>query len=147
MSLSNCDNASTIFWYRLALSKRVFPLHFWDFFSTGFAPSSAAPECHLESPTMFTRKRSPWCKRPSGRPIRRIFWRQLWGWGWGHRNLQPLSGSHLNCSPIHSSPHWSAEPRWRRTSGHPDLRRSTTSRWDSDRLKETLPSCFPSPDF
>lgn len=92
---------------------------------------TAAPECHLESPARLTRKKSPWCKRPSERPIRRTFWRQLWGWGWGHRNHQPLSGSHLNYSPIRSSPHWSAEPRWRRATGRPNLRKSTTSRWDS----------------
>lgn len=79
---------------------------------------------------MLTRRKSPWCKRPRERPIRRTSWRQLWGWGWGHRNRQPLSGSRWNCLPIHSSPHWCAEPRWRRATGRPDPRKSTTSRWD-----------------
>lgn len=99
MSLFNWDNAINVVWYRLALSIKEFSLHFLDFsagFFHHFVWETAAPECHLESPTRFTRKRSPWCKRPSERPIRRIFWRRLWGWGWGHRNLQPLSGSHLN---------------------------------------------------
>lgn len=106
-----------------------FLLFFWVC-SFIFLRETPAPACHLESPTRFTRKRSPWCKRPSEKPIRRIFWRLLWGWGWGHRNLLPLSGSHLNYSPIHSSPHWYAEPRWRRASAHQNLIKSTTSRWD-----------------
>lgn len=141
MSLFNWDDASNI-WYRLALSIKEFFLHFFGTFPLGLflhlVWETAAPACHLESPTRFTRKRSPWCKRPSERPIRRIFWWQLLGWGWGHRNLQPLSGSHLNYSPIHSSPRWSAEPHWRRVSGHPDLRKSTTSRWASHQLKELM---------
>lgn len=111
----------------------IFGLVHWVCFFVWFW-ETAALACRLKSPTMFTRKRSPWCKRPSERPIRRIFWRQLWGWGWGHRNLQPLSGSHLNYSPIHSSPHWSAEPHWRRATEHQNLRKSTTSRWDSNQL-------------
>ena len=109
--------------------------------------ATAAPECHLESPTKFTRKRNPWCKRPSERPIRRIFWLLLLGWGWGHRNLQPLSGSHLNYLPIHSSPHWYAEPHWRRVTGHQNLRKYTTSRWDWINFKNSCQLWHPPKRF
>lgn len=138
MSLFDWDNASSIVWYRLALSiKEVFLGTFLLGLFQHPVWETAAAECHLETPTRFIRKRSPWCRRPSERPIRRIFWRLLWGWGWGHRNLQPLSGSHLNYSPIHSSPHWYAEQRWRRVTGRPNLRKSTTLRWDWISLKNS----------
>lgn len=40
MSLFNCDNASNIIWYRLALSIKQLSLHFFGTFSTGFVPPS-----------------------------------------------------------------------------------------------------------
>lgn len=82
--LGRCDDASIIIWYRLALSIKKQSLIFKGLFSFESLESlavleSAAAECHPESATRSTRKRSRWCKRPSARPSRRTSWQLLWG--------------------------------------------------------------------